>query len=283
MCAHCATVYTLSRTRRTTPCHATRRASFHALRTLVQSVFWPALDVWKHRQFVCAPRRLRRLSPRRAAPPASRQHDPRAFLAAPQPPRRPAVWQRIGTAAESTAVGHCLHRSQTSTDGPPPLFAFLLHSPSAPPPCRTTCQSLPSLSLRRRISRRGALPWSLCHIGVDCFEQAMKGKVARATRQRRPTASRASTASITATHFLGAPVTTSRRSSSASTPICINCPCSPPLASSTGYYSSTTTHTASGSTSSGRSPRRSMRSRSLKPWSKSSLTCPSVLAQRQGR
>jgi hypothetical protein len=51
-------------------------------------------------QFVCAPRRLRRLAPRRATPPTSRQRDSQAFPATLQPPHRPAVRQRTGTAAE---------------------------------------------------------------------------------------------------------------------------------------------------------------------------------------
>jgi hypothetical protein len=63
------------------------------------------------RRSVCAPRRFRRLTPRRATPRASRQRDTRAFQAAPQPPCRPVVRQRIGTAAESTAVRQHLHRS----------------------------------------------------------------------------------------------------------------------------------------------------------------------------
>jgi hypothetical protein len=83
----------------------------HGLRTLVQVVLWPTIACARRRRFICARRRLRRPSPCRATPPASRQRDSRAFPAAPQLPRRPAARQRIGTTAESTAVWQRLHRS----------------------------------------------------------------------------------------------------------------------------------------------------------------------------
>jgi hypothetical protein len=88
------------------------------LRTLLQVVSRPTLDVRSLPPIRLCPRRLRRPAPRRATPRAPRQRDPRAFQAAPQQatsplqlPRRPAVRQRTGTAAESTAARHRLHRS----------------------------------------------------------------------------------------------------------------------------------------------------------------------------
>jgi hypothetical protein len=78
----------------------------------------------------------------------------------PQLPRHPAVRQRIGTTAESTAVRHHLHRSEaSSSSSQTPLLALLPRSPSSPSSCRRTRRSSPCPSSRRPTTRPGALPW----------------------------------------------------------------------------------------------------------------------------
>jgi hypothetical protein len=100
----------------------------HALWTLVQSDFRPTLNMRPAGQSVCAPCHLRRLAARRATPHAPRQRDPRAFQAAPQPPRHPAV----ATLPRSLATHRHRCRINCSLAPSPPQLGVVGRQPDRP-------------------------------------------------------------------------------------------------------------------------------------------------------